>query len=184
METTGTNKDNLTFIFDFDGTIADTFYFVLATINKDPARFGIDGIDPTEVPRLRGLSIKYLLKEFNVSIFKVPKFMKIVRDEMSHNLADVNIITGMREVLIEMANKNIKMGILTSNSVDNVVRFLKINDLELFDFVYSEKNLFGKHRSLKKIIKKYNLDKKDTLYIGDEVRDVEAAERLILSLLL
>ena len=53
-----------TIIFDFDGTIADTFGAVVKIINDNKERFGIDGIDKYEVADLRNMSIKYLLREF------------------------------------------------------------------------------------------------------------------------
>jgi phosphoglycolate phosphatase len=42
----------------------------------------------------------------------------------------------------------------------------------LFDFIYTNRNLFGKHETMKKIITKENCP--SVIYVGDEVRDVEA----------
>jgi phosphoglycolate phosphatase len=44
-----------------------------------------------------------------------------------------------------------------------------------FDFVVSEKTIFGKDKALKRIIKRYGLNKEHVIYVGDEPRDVKAS---------
>ncbi len=45
----------------------------------------------------------------------------------------------------------------------------------MFDFISVGSGLFGKRRTLNKVIKQHNLKKDDILYVGDEVRDIEAS---------
>jgi len=54
---------------------------------------------------------------------------------------------------------------------------LKKNDLEVFDFVYSGRAVFGKSRLLKKLMKDKTIPHKNPIYIGDEIRDVDAAKK-------
>ena len=37
--------------------------------------------------------------------------------------------------------------------------------------------MFGKHRSLKRLLKTYHMKPAETIYIGDEVRDIEACRK-------
>ena len=83
----------------------------------------------------------------------------------------------MKEVLETLKKENFMLGILTSNSKDNVQEFLKKNDMDVFDWVYAERSLFGKARKLDKIIKKQKLKKEETIYVADEIRDIEAAKK-------
>ena len=55
--------------------------------------------------------------------------------------------------------------------------FLKNNGLNFFGFIYTESNLFGKGRALNNLLIKHRLDPEETIYIGDEVRDIEAAKK-------
>jgi phosphoglycolate phosphatase-like HAD superfamily hydrolase len=48
----------------------------------------------------------------------------------------------------------------------------------MFSFIHSELNLFGKSGALDKMLKKYKLHKPDVLYVGDEVRDIEACKKV------
>lgn len=49
---------------------------------------------------------------------------------------------------------------------------------DLFEFIKSGRNIFGKDKDILWIMKKYNLSKNNVVYIGDETRDVEAAKKV------
>jgi phosphoglycolate phosphatase len=71
----------------------------------------------------------------------------------------------------------ISLGILTSNSLENVAAWLEHNKIQnLFSFIHVESNYFGKKHVLRKIIKAYQIDKSQAFYIGDETRDIKAAK--------
>ena len=89
-------------------------------------------------------------------------------------ISSVKIFPQIKYLLLKLKQKKFKLGILSSNSKENIENFLKANDLLIFDFIHSEKNLFGKGKALKSLLKKYNLKKEETVYIGDEVRDIDA----------
>lgn len=164
-------------IFDFDGTLANTLYKIVEIINRDPARYKIDGVSPIEIERLRNLSISYLLKEFNVHTFRVPTFLKQLQRDLNKEIATIAFFDGIPEVLNQLNSKGYNLGVLTGNSVKNVNDFLLIHEVNVFNFVKSERSLFGKHKSLNKIMKTMSMDPSKTYYVGDEVRDIEAAKK-------
>jgi phosphoglycolate phosphatase-like HAD superfamily hydrolase len=49
---------------------------------------------------------------------------------------------------------------------------------ELFSFIYSGTALFGKHKVLRKFLRKNNLAPEDVIYVGDETRDIEASMKI------
>jgi phosphoglycolate phosphatase-like HAD superfamily hydrolase len=59
-----------------------------------------------------------------------------------------------------------------------VEKFLQINQLNVFEFVCSEKNIFNKASKLNHLLKKNKLDPQNVFYIGDETRDMEAAKEV------
>ena len=170
-------KDVETIIFDFDGTLADTFYSVITIINNNKERFGIDGIDPTEIPRLKGLSLKYLLCEFKINLFTLPTHLRFVMNELGKEMETISYVDGVRDVLDELQNKY-TLGILTTNSYENVQKFLSSHDsLPFFKFVHSNKSIFGKHRSFNKISREHNFSLDKAIYVGDELRDIRASKK-------
>ena len=59
----------------------------------------------------------------------------------------------------------------------NVRKFLRINDLNFFDYIYCESNILGKHQTFGKMMRKYNLTPEEIIYVGDEIRDIVASHR-------
>lgn len=81
-------------------------------------------------------------------------------------------------MLNQLNKMNIHLGIVTSNSVENVKSWLKLNKMDhFFQFVYSASNLFGKDKVIKKILKNYQINKEQVCFVGDETRDIEAAKK-------
>jgi phosphoglycolate phosphatase len=82
----------------------------------------------------------------------------------------------MPETLRSLSN-DYKLAIVSSNSTADINQFLKQHNIEVFDYVYGGGGIFGKHNKIKKCIKHFKFQKDEAIYIGDEVRDIEAAHK-------
>ena len=164
-----------TVIFDFDGTIVDTFEIVLDTLDQYSGDFGVEIADKKLVEDLRFMSILEIIKKFKIPKFMIPFILRKGQKDMEDSIESISPFPGVIKEIKKLKNAY-NVGILTSNSKENVIKVLnKEGILDLFDFVYAEKTLFSKHKLLNKVIKKYKLDKKEVIYVGDEARDVEAS---------
>ena len=68
---------------------------------------------------------------------------------------------------------------MSSNSVENINTILSNNELnQYFESIVGGVGVFGKTIALKSTIKKYKIDKKTCIYIGDEVRDIKASNKV------
>ena len=161
-------------IFDFDGTICDSVCLSVEVINKILQEHGYEKVG---LGKLRRIGIKGLAKSRNIPISKIPKIALEYRKYVETINENAVPFKGIKAILKTLSKKH-TLGILTSNKKGNVQNFLDKWNLNYFDFVYSEKDVFGKDKVLKKIIFKHNLKRKETYYIGDETRDVEAAKKL------
>lgn len=86
-------------------------------------------------------------------------------------------MAGLPEALSSLKGRGVKLGILTSNSKENVELFLESHGLSgHFDFVHGGSSIFGKGPVLKKLLRKLKLDPNTVDYVGDEARDVKAAK--------
>jgi phosphoglycolate phosphatase len=75
-------------------------------------------------------------------------------------------------------NNGYRLGIITSNSQENVTDFLRVNDLDnLFDFVYSGVTIFGKTTIINNVLKQKQIKPQEVIYVGDETRDIEASKK-------
>ena len=161
-------------IFDFDGTIADTFPIV-EKISEDIAKRYHLQINAKEA---RKIGFKTALLKSKFSMWRLPQTVIEVRKRMAESIArDAKPIKNVKPVLISLSKKY-KLGIVSSNSKQNVMAFLRRHQLaELFVFVYSDSSIFGKQQVLKRVCKTFNIDKKEVTYIGDEDRDIKAAKK-------
>jgi len=163
------------FIFDFDGTIADTFALTVKINTQLAPKFGFGLITPEHIKTFRRYGAKALIDSLHISPPKLAQYLLAVKKEMGKQISNLKPLPGISLAVKDLKKANF-IGILTSNKTENVNLFLKANDLDIFDFVHSEKNIFGKAPVLKKLIKKYKLNSKETYYVGDEPRDIEAAK--------
>jgi phosphoglycolate phosphatase len=165
-------------IFDFDGTIANTLEAGIIIINSLADEYGYKKVSKEDYMRLRDMQPRAILKEVGISWWKLPVIAARVRAALSSQMASVKAYPGMPEALVALKKQGKNLGILTTGSKENVLKFLQNNpSLNLFDFLHAESNLFGKGRTLKRLFGTYHLEPKETIYIGDEVRDVEAAKK-------
>jgi phosphoglycolate phosphatase-like HAD superfamily hydrolase len=71
------------------------------------------------------------------------------------------------------------MCIISTNSTSNINSFLaRCGFSGYFQSVYGSIGLLNKTSALKKILKKNSLKAVDAVYVGDEVRDIEAAKKV------
>ena len=165
-------------IFDLDGTIADTLDEALKIYNQMAVEYELRNIDESELPFLRTLSLSEFFEHLQISKLKVPKMLFQGTKLLKASIPQINMIDGMKEVLLTLREQTDYFGILTSNSEENAQLFLQTHDSEhLFDFVTSTSKITGKSRYLKRILKKYSLKRDELIYIGDETRDVVSAKK-------
>lgn len=165
-------------IFDFDGTLADTFRTALDIANRLAPEFGFLPAPPDDIERLRDCSYAELGRELQVKMHKVPFIAHRVRREMATVIEHVQPVAGLPEVLRELRMRGFSLGVLSSNSRDNVERFLSRHDLLEFDFISTASNVWGKRRHLQRLLRRYTLSADEILYVGDETRDIDACREL------
>ena len=159
-------------LFDFDGTLADSIGLGFDLVNSYAEEFGY-----TQVPRERGreLSALQIMKEAHITFRKLPYLVFFFRKKLAENSSKIKIIEGSEQLLAKLKEKGYELGILTSHSSEGVSDFLKKYNLEsYFSYIKTEVPLFGKKIALKQAKKHL---KKAFVYVGDELRDVEACRK-------
>jgi len=170
-------------IFDFDGTIADTLSQVIKILNLYAPKHGLSAVPQKEIDKMKDYGAKEILAKFKISPIEAIQVIRVVRSEQKKSIAYVRIFPGIKDVIAKLKKQHLKVGIVTSNSKTNVQKFLKENKIKEIDFIYSENSMFGKANKLTKVIKAQKLNKSDVIYVGDEVRDIEAAHKAGISVI-
>ncbi len=168
-----------TIIFDFDGTIANTFDRLRVIYNQIAPFFRCKQVSKEEQIKLKSCMPQDVMKLCGVTYFKIPFMLVVARRRLLKEIEEVEPIKDMVHALKELKNKGYTLGIMTSNSKKNVSMFLNNNGLKgIFCFISAHRSVFGKDKVIARILRKRNIDKDTAVYIGDEARDVEAAKRL------
>lgn len=167
--------DNKVVVFDFDGTIADSFGDFVRIQDKISKQFGFISIKDYGIEKIREKTSRQVLRELKTPIFKLPLLLFLAKKEYNKTIHKAKTFPQMKETLIEMQKNEIHLGLVTSNSLENVHSFLKNNDLEYFDFIHTSSGLFGKRRKLKHVIQQRGYKVDNVFYVGDETRDIEAS---------
>lgn len=162
-------------LFDFDGTIADSFALGMEILEELTPLYHLPHFTEEELLEFRGLHIPVIFKRLGISLFKIPIFLYDVKRLMQKRLNDLHPITGMCEALTSFNQQNIPMALLTSNAITNVVPFLERFNINYFAWFDCDISLLNKTHHLKTQIKRRNLREYNCIYIGDEIRDIKAA---------
>ena len=164
-------------IFDFDGTIADTFLYTLNLSNRLASEFKYKRIRLTEIDLLKDKTSQEVARHLEVPFMKIPLIVARARAELQKDIDSIEPVMGLKIVLDQLKSLGHTMGILTSNSLPNVNRFLQAHELNLFDFVNTTSRVWGKNRPLRSLTHSNGFELTQLLYVGDETRDIEAAKK-------
>ena len=167
-----------TVIFDFDGTVANTLESVVRIVNDHADHFGYRTISAEDIPYLQGKKPTEILSHLGISFFKLPLWIRKIHSEINKEIINMKLTADIFPLLSDLhLDEKRNLGIITSNTEENVMQFLSKNKIDFFDFIHTGKNVFGKSHVINKILKQHSFDKNDTCYVCDEVRDIEAARK-------
>lgn len=165
-------------IFDFDGTIANTEALAYHIYELIVSEYEIKKLSRDEFEDLKKVSIYEKFKRHQVSLFKLPKLASKAIRILSHMMDEVDPYQGMIDTLKALKSHGLNLFIVSSNSKNNIKKFLERHDLHVFTAIFGRARYFGKEKILTKLLKKYDLEGHQTVYIGDEVRDVVSCKNV------
>lgn len=162
------------FIFDFDGTVANSRSLVEQIIGKLAADNKVKMISAREFKHREGLSV---LKKLQLFLF-IRRVSGAFKDMYAQHLASIPPFAGMLELLVALNEAGFPLVFITSNIEGNIREFFRINRFTPPVTVISSEGLFGKDKAIRAFLKQYQCAKEDVLYIGDEIRDIKACRKV------
>jgi phosphoglycolate phosphatase len=162
-------------IFDFDGTIANTFDYAVDFLSRE------GGVELTadQKAALHGLSMARIARKMGLPWHRLPKLFFKGRHEMSPAMKNVEPFKDMDVVIKELRSGRHRLFILSTNTTRNINKFLRHHGLEkYFVHVYGGVGMFGKAPALRRLLLEQHIEARNAIYVGDETRDVMAAKSL------
>lgn len=164
-------------IFDFDGTLANSFPWFMSVFNLIADKYKFKRVEAGELDTLRGYNARQMIKHLGVPAWKLPLIGNHLKKLMAQNAAQIALFEGVDGMLRELAAQGVTLAVVSSNSYANIRQVLGPENAALITYYECGAALFGKHVQFRRILKKSRIPRSQTLCIGDEIRDIEAARR-------
>ncbi|RAP52803.1 MAG: hypothetical protein BZ133_00505 [Methanosphaera sp. SHI613] len=166
------------YIFDFDGTLVDSYRDSIKYFNVTLRQFNL----PTFDMDVEGLDYQ-IFREFihkqmdGIEDEFMKQFTINYKDSPQHN---TRLYDGVIEVLEKLRKRNITLAICSNRDQENLEEMVgKLFENVEFKYISGEKeglpNKPDPYR-LNQIIQEAGIDKDKVLYFGDKVADIEAAK--------
>jgi phosphoglycolate phosphatase len=163
-------------IFDFDGTLADSFPWFIRNVNEVADRHGFRRIAEHEVERLRGLDARAIMAHVGLPLWKAPAVARYMRARMAADIDSIELFPGVDAMLRGLCEAGVKVAIVSSNSAENVRRVLGAEHSGRVSHLGCGAALFGKRSKLRDVLRRSRVAAAQAIAIGDEVRDAQAAQ--------
>ena len=167
-------------IFDFDGTLADSFDWFISSLDQTTEHFGLKRVDPGEIESLRHLSSRDALKHLGVPMLKIPQIAIYMRNIFAEALHEIRMFDGAGDALAALHADGVKLAVVSSNGESNV-RHVLGDAADLIDHYACGSSLFGKAQKFGAVLRTLRQSPARTLGVGDEIRDIDAARQAGLS---
>lgn len=162
-------------IFDFDGTLSDSFHWFTSSLAALTERFKLAPVPPDEVEALRSYDSRQLLRRLNIRFWRIPRMARELRERMTLDADSIRLFAEAGPALEKLHAAGITLAIVSSNSEENVRRILGPELEAKIQFYQGGASLFGKTSKFRKVEKASGIPRAQTLCIGDERRDIYAA---------
>lgn len=162
-------------IFDFDGTLVDSMPWFQRVLGVIADEFGLRHVGLEERQALRACHPREALARLGVPLWQVPRIARRLRQLKAQEAHRLPLFPGVADLLREIAHRGVPRAIVSSDVEANIRTTLGPEHARLIDHFACGASLFGKPPLLRKVLRHYRLRPHEALYVGDELRDAEAA---------
>ena len=162
-------------VFDFDGTLADTFASFTHLVNRLADEFGFARIEEHELDRLRRKDPVAVMKRLGIPTWKLPSIAHRMRKLLASEAHTIALFDGARACLQTLHEQNVKIAIVSSNAEPTIRSVLGPDLATVIDRFECGASLWGKPSKLRKVLRTTGIEGTHAIYIGDEIRDAQAA---------
>lgn len=169
------------FIFDLDGTLVDAYTAIWKSVNFTLKKLSYPPVSYQKAKRNVGKGDKRFMEAFFPKK-DVEKALVIYRSHHERSLKGYSHLMPYAKRLLAILRKNGKRIAIASNRpryfTNIIISTLGLNNYVDYILCADEiKSLKPKPKILNMIAKRFNVDKKDTVFIGDMDIDLETARR-------
>lgn len=162
-------------IFDFDGTIAESSDMIISIIAQYVPGFTREAYVKAMKQYYEDHFVKNLFRVLFYQL-KLIRKTKEIRKKINEKILEVKPFEDMKIELKDLNALGYEMFIISSNFRDNILEFLEKYNINYFKEVHADGSVLHKAKTISQIKNQYSSDS-DVYYIGDELRDIDAARK-------
>ena len=164
-------------LFDFDGTLADSFPFFLSVFNTIADRHAFRRIDVTRANELRHLGVRQMMDHVGMPAWKLPLASRTFMAMMQDSAHAISLFDGIADALRHLHDQGVLLAVVSSNSESNVRAVLGPELAALVARFDCGMSVFGKASRIRAVLKACGVAPADALYIGDQATDADASRK-------
>jgi len=164
-------------IFDFDGTLANSFPLYATMLNTVADIHGLRHIEPHELEMAREISEREIFRRLRIPWWKVPFIIRTVNRLALENASRISLFNGVDEMLQQLSTAGATLAVVTTNSCSTAKQVLGPENVRRIDDFECKASLFGKQARFRRILKRTGFLPHEALSIGDQLRDLEASKK-------
>jgi phosphoglycolate phosphatase len=166
-------------LFDFDGTLANSFDLLIEIYNQRAGFLFAKKIDESGFDLLREYKVNEFLKYHNLHFWNIPFLIQYIRSNFEKRCLEIDFYEQIKQLIRFLSTQSeLKLGILSSNTQSLLDTFLKNEEVENDFYFVIGTNLMSKRKYLEDIFVNYNISKDEVIYVSDEKRDVDLCHEL------
>lgn len=165
-------------LFDYDGVLADTLHDLLKFGQEVCDELGVKHTATTEdLNTLEVMSFTTYGRQLEVPETLVDEFVRRSLEKFALKASPPEIFYGLAEVVRELSTQHV-LGIVTTNSTQNVRLFLKEHNLEeCFRMIHGVDSPGTKTEKIVRSQNQFGAEKEAVYMIGDALSDIRAAQQ-------
>lgn len=164
-------------IFDFDGTLVDSFDIAINVANQLAEKHRFKTIVKSDLDYLRKISISEKCKFLGFPLYKLPLWAPEFYTLYRHSCEKLSLFEGIKEMLDELNSLGYQIAIISSNSENIIREFLHKNNIIYINKIFCSKHVFGKDIIIRRFLRDQRVGCAEVIYVGDEHRDVVACKK-------
>lgn len=164
-------------LFDFDGTLADTFPTFFDLYNKICWLLKLPKLNLYEVKTQSTIGFKDLIR--TVPRWKLIILIPLFEYYLWFKAKQIKAFPGTEELLIWLKKNGYKLAVVSNNHPSFIGKVLRQENLyTLFDHIYGLKSFTNKESVLKKFLTVHKLQTDQVVFVTDEVSDWQTCTKL------
>ena len=168
------------FIWDFVGTLLDSYEAILAGLEETFSQFKI----PYNKERVRSYILKYSVQDLLQEVAEergldLAELNQVRAQSLAEKNAQVVLMPGAREVLAWTYKAGIQQFVYTHKGENAFAILGDLDLLQYFTEILTNQSGFARKPNPEAavyLLEKYDLDPEETYYIGDRTLDIEFAQ--------